>query len=178
MKTLADRMTLWVALLLALAPVALRAQAVPEPVGEHRELTRFVGEWTATIRMGGQESKGTFVARAVCGGLWIATEFRGEFGGTTYEGRGLDGYDPDRGKFTRVWVDSMNYRPVSWEGDFDRGTQTLTLHGEGTGPDGTPLNYRSVTRFRDRDHHTFTLHLVSGDGREVEALRIEYTRRK
>jgi hypothetical protein len=46
--------------------------------------------------MGDTESTGTLTSKMECGGLWLITDFRSEFGGQKFQGRGLDGYDPTK----------------------------------------------------------------------------------
>ena len=56
----------------------------------------------------------------------------------------------------------------------DAAKKTLTMAGEGTGPDGQPIKLKAVTRLRDADHMDFTMHAVQADGGAVEMMSIEY----
>jgi hypothetical protein len=167
---------IWVAL--AWASATAWGQEFPQAGPEHQRLKRLEGEWIATVKSAEGESKGTMTYRAECGGLWLVSDFRGEFGGQKFQGRGLDGYDPQKKKYVSVWVDSMSTRPMLLEGDRDEGKQTLTMVGEGPGPDGKPAKYKSVSRQVDADHETFKMYMVGPDGKDVEMMTIDYARKK
>jgi hypothetical protein len=137
------------------------------------------GTWTAKIKMeGADESTGTSTYRMECGGLWLASEFKGEIFGQKFEGRGMDTYDPEKKKYVSVWVDSMSARPLLLEGTYDKEKKTMTMTGEAPGPDGNPAKHKMVTHTPDNDHQTFTMYMVGPDGQETKVMTIEYTRKK
>src|SRR5262245_49061633 len=78
---------------------ALWAQEPPQPGPEHKKLKELEGTWDATIKMGDQESKGTMVWKSDLGGLWLYSEFQGEFAGMKFTGKGFDSYDPIKKKY-------------------------------------------------------------------------------
>jgi hypothetical protein len=162
----------------ALTPNVSVGQDFPVAGPEHESLKRLEGEWVATIKMGDTESTGTLTSKMECGGLWLITDFRSEFGGQKFQGRGLDGYDPTKKKHVSVWVDSMSTRPMILEGEFDRDKKILTLTSEGPGPDGKPVKYRNTTHLPDDDHQMFTMYVVGADGKETKMMTIEYVRKK
>jgi hypothetical protein len=174
-RRLTFRATLF--LLLFGAP-AYGQEGFPTPGPEHAVLKRQEGEWIATVKGEGGDSKGTLSARLECGGLWLVTDYHGDFGGQSFHGRGFDGYDPAKKKYVSVWVDSMSTRPMQLEGTLDAAKQVLTMLGEGPGPDGTPVKYKNVTQFTDADHHKFTMSIVRPDGKETPVMTIEYARKK
>jgi len=92
------------------------AQDVPTPGPEHQQLKRLEGDWIATVKSFWSESKGTMTYKLECGGLWLVSDFRGEFGGQKFQGRGLDTYDAQKKKYVSVWVDSMSTTPLLMEG--------------------------------------------------------------
>ncbi len=161
-----------------LAAFSLLAQFPPTPGPEHEHLKRLEGEWIARFQDGGGDSPGTMTVKLECGGLWAVSDFRAEFGGQKFQGRGFDGYDPVKKKYVSVWVDSMSTAPLFLEGTMDAATKTLTLTGEGRGPDGAPLKFRSETRFPDNDHMHFTMSVLGEDGKATPMLTIAYTRKK
>lgn len=167
---------LWLAL--TWAPAVGFGQEAPAPGPEHQELKRLEGDWIATVKSFGSETKGTMSYRMECGGLWLVSDFHGEFGGQRFHGRGLDGYDPQKKKYVSVWVDSMSTRPMQLEGEMDKEKQTVTMLGEGPGPDGKPAKYKSVTQYVDADHATFKMFMVGADGKDTEVMTIEYARKK
>ncbi len=169
----------WVLALVLLLPGArLMAQGPVTPGPEHEGLKRLAGEWVATIKGDGGDSKGVMIAKMECGGLWLATEFRGDFGGMPFHGRGLDGYDPATKKYVSVWVDSMSTKPLMFEGTMDKAKKTLTLTAEGPGMDGKPAKFKSVTHYVDDDHQVFAMYMVGSDGAEQKVAAIEYVRKK
>ena len=164
--------------LLGLPVLRAPAQAPASPGPEHAFLKRYAGEWTALIHSEGSEMKGTSSARMECGGLWLISDFKADFGGMPFQGHGLDGYDPATKKHISVWADSMITRPLLFEGTMDAATKTLTLTAQGVGMDGKPAKFRSVTRYPDDDHMNFTMYLTGSDGVEQKLMAIEYTRKK
>ncbi len=162
-----------------IAGLGLLAQVPPTPGPEHEHLKRMEGEWIASFKAeGGEESKGTMSVKVECGGLWAFSDFHAEFAGQKFQGRGVDGYDPVKKKYVSVWVDSMSTTPMFLEGTMDAATKTLTMTGEGRGPDGTPMKFKNETRFLDNDHMKFTMSVVGADGKPLPMMTIEYTRKK
>src|SRR5262245_6554801 len=108
--------------LIAIAAFALPAfgQSPATPGPEHELLKKLEGTWTAKIKTDGGESEGTSIYKMQLGGLWLMSEFQGEFFGQKFEGRGADTYDPEKKKFVSVWVDSMSTRPMMLEGTYDK----------------------------------------------------------
>jgi hypothetical protein len=165
------------ALAVFLTSGVLGQEGMPGPGPEHEFLKKFVGKWTANLKSGAGDSMGTITYQLECGGLWLVSSFEGDFGGMKFQGRGLDGYDPQKKKYVSVWVDSMTPRPTIFEGGLDDAKKTLTMVGEGLGMDGQPVKFKSVTKLRDGDHMDFTMYMVNSDG-ESEMMSIEYVRVK
>lgn len=170
--------TLVVLISAGLSTTATAQPGLVKPAPEHGLLKNGEGNWDAIIRIGTQESKATSTSTVTCGGMWSLTEFRGEIEGAPFEGRGLDGYDVDKMKFVGIWVDSMSTSPLIFEGTYDEKSKTMTMFGEGKGPDGKPAKYKNTTRFSDKDHQKFEMYLVGSDGKENLMMSIEYSRRK
>lgn len=156
-----------------------RAQQPDQPGPEHKQLAKSVGTWDAVVKIdGAPDSKGTMVVQAVNGGLWVASKFTGDLGGAGFEGHGLDGYDQRKKKFVSVWTDSMSSGFMLMEGTFDEKAQAFVMTGEGPGPDGQPMKYKTVNKFSDNDHQTFQMYTVAPGGAETKMMTIEYTRKK
>ena len=166
----------FVAALLAVLPARAQAPATPGP--EHEAMKKLEGVWLAKTIMPDGESKGTLTAKMECGDLWMVTDFQGEFGGMKFQGRGLDSYDAAKKKYISVWVDSFSTQPMIFEGTMNKEKKTQTMIGEGPGPDGKPVKYKSETTFTDDDHHTFVMSMVDADGKDNKMMTIEYTRKK
>jgi hypothetical protein len=112
------------------------------------------------------------------GGLWLVSEFEGEFGGLKFKGRGLDTYDAAKKKYVSVWADSMSTTPMMMEGTYDEKAKTLTLAGEGPGMDGPKTKYKSVLETKDDDTMLFTMSSPGKNGKDEVMINITYKRKK
>jgi hypothetical protein len=155
-----------------LAPSA-RAQEFPKPGPEHEVLKKLEGTWEATMKVMGMESKGTMVWKMDLGGLWLTSNFEGDFGGMKFQGKGFDSYDANKKKYVSVWLDSMSTAPMTLEGTYDKETKTLTMAGEGPGLDGKPTKYKMTSMLKDDDN--VVAKMTMGD---AEAFEIVYKRKK
>lgn len=165
-------------LAITLVPTLAWAQTPPGPGPEHERLKKMEGTWNAKVKTGNEESAAVVTYKMECGGLWLVGDFRGEFGGQRFQGRGMDGYDPEKKKYVSVWVDSMSFCPMLMEGSYDTAKKSLTMTGEAPGPDGKMAKHKMVTLMSDDDHHTFNMYIVAPDGQETKFMTIEYTRKK
>jgi Protein of unknown function (DUF1579) len=165
-----------VAVCLGYAGLARAQFQTPGP--EHDRFKDQVGTWDVVMDMGGQQSKGTATYKMICGGMWLANDFQGDFGGLKFEGRGVDGYDQQKKKYVAVWTDSMTSAPLIMEGTYDPKTKLQVMTGESTGPDGKPQKFKNTTEMKDKDHMTFKMYMVQPDGKDQLAFTIEYTRKK
>lgn len=180
-----------VAMVLGFASMAAAqegAPGVPKPTAEHKVLAADAGTWDAVIKtyMGGPDaepmtSKGTEVNTMMVGGLWSISEFKGDFGGMPFEGRGQFGYDPLKKMYVGTWVDSMTPNLSVLEGSYDAKTKTMTFVGDGVDVQ-TKAKYtqKMVTTMKDDGTRVFTLYMkmaATGD-KEVKFMEITYTRKK
>lgn len=159
--------------LLGLVPSA-RAQEPPKPGKEHEHLKRLAGVWDAQTESG----NGTMTYKMGLGGLWLIGDFDGEFGGMKFQGKGLDTYDAATKKYRSVWVDSFSTSPRVMEGDLDPDEKVMTMTGEGRGPDGKPIKFKSITEIKDADTLNFSMFMVEQDGKEQLLVNITYKRKK
>jgi hypothetical protein len=153
-------------------PTTVYAQ--PKPGKEHEHLTRLTGTWVAESEHG----KGTMTYKMGLDGLWLVGDFDGEFGGMKFQGKSLDTYDGATKKYRTVWVDSFSTAPRNMEGDLDKDASIMTMTGEGRGPDGTMVKYKSVTEIKDADTMNFSLFMADKDGKEQPMVKIAYKRKK
>jgi len=165
-------------LALILAPVAALGQTPPAPGPEHEQLKKLEGTWNAKIKMGDAESAATATYKMVCGGLWLMSDFQGDFMGQKYQGHGMDTYDPEKKKYVSVWMDSLSARPLMLEGTYDKAKKTMTMTGEVMGPDGKMAKQKIVTQMPDDDHLILAMYIVGPDGQENKMMTIEYSRKK
>ncbi len=161
---------------------------VPKPTAEHKILADDEGTWDASIRsfMAGPDaeptvSKGVEINTVVPGGLWLLSKFRGDFGGTSFEGHGQFGYDPTKKKYVGSWIDTMSPSLSLLEGTYDAKTRTMTFVGDGVDP-ATKAKYtqKMVTTAKDDGTRVFTLYMKFGGagGDEVKFMEVTYTKRK
>jgi hypothetical protein len=156
--------TLALALVVALAPAGARAQEPAKPGPEHELLKKMEGSWDIVMKAGGMEMKGTVSGKMDLGGLWLTTALKCDFGGTPFEGRGMDTYDAAKKKYVSVWIDSMGTQPMIMEGTYDKEKNVLTMAGDGPGMDGKPAKWKSLTKFVN--DKTFNFEMFVGDAKE------------
>ena len=157
---------------LIVASSNLFAQAPQSPGKEHEELKALEGVWDAAMKMAdGSEVKAECDYKMTCGGMWLASDFQGDFGGLKFHGKGLDGFDATKKEYVSIWVDSMSGSPMMMTGKKEG--KITTMMGEGPGPYGV-AKYKTVTNQESNDKMMFQMFTVS-DGKDVEVMTITYT---
>ena len=156
---------------------------LPKPGPEHEILKAQVGTWDATVESflapGGAPTSSTGVETdTLLGGMWLITDFKGEFMNTPFQGHGILGYDSSKKKYVSTWVDSMSVGPSSGEASYDAATKTMTGWMEGPDMNGQVSKMKEVTEQKDADTRVFTMYATGPDGKEAPAMRISYKRRK
>jgi hypothetical protein len=154
----------------------------PKPGPEHAMLQKMVGTWDAAIFVHDekgveQKTKGTMTTTKHSDFHTIET-FEGEFMGMKFTGHGVNSYCPVRKQYMTYWTDSLSPTPFPLAGTHDEKTKETTLTGECMGMSGKLEKHRTVTKWKDADHVEFAMFGPGPDGKEVQHLRIEYTRRK
>ena len=157
---------------------AVQAQAPTKPGPEHARLKQLVGTWETTMKAGDEETKGTATFKMELGGLWLVEEFKGEFAGAPFQGKGMSTYDVAKKKHVLFWFDSMSTGTLIAEGDYDKDTKTQTLMGEMAGPDGKKQKVTLTTKMPDDDNMEFTLKGPGPDGKDAEMIKVTYRRKK
>ncbi|HET6279201.1 MAG TPA: DUF1579 domain-containing protein [Candidatus Polarisedimenticolia bacterium] len=166
------------------APARAFAAAAAAAGGQDAFLQRDVGVWDATIQILDPEDgsigvyNGTETNTLAPGGRWLVTDFSSRIGGEAFEGHALFGYDPEKQRYVRLWVDSS--QPHFWpsEGSYDPATDTLTMWMESVDSDGRPTRWRTVTAWKDDDTRSFTMHLPGPESVEAAGMTITYKRRR
>lgn len=166
--------------LLALTGAFLATTVIAQPPTakgspEHDVLKKMVGTWDTTMKMGGNEEKGTATYKMDLGGLWLSSTFESTMMGQKFSGRGMDSYDPNKKKYVGVWFDSMSSTPMVMEGTYDKSTKTMTMFGDAPGMDGKMAKHRIVTQLTDENTMNFAMYL--GDDKEP-GFTILYKRKK
>lgn len=160
---------------------------IPKPTAEHKVLAEDVGTWDCVTKsyMAGPDaeplvSKGVEVNTLLPGGLWLLSEFKGEFAGTAFVGRGQFGYDTDKKMYVGTWIDSMVTSLMVLEGSYDAKTKSMTFTGEGVDPQ-TKAKYtqKMVTVTKPDGTRHFTMYMkFAGTDKDVKFLEMTYTKRK
>jgi hypothetical protein len=164
------------------AAVAQEFQPI-EPSAEHEQMAREAGMWDAEIKMWHTAdsepmvSKGTETNK-MFGQYWLLSEFKSNFGGQPYEGRGQFGYDPVAKKCVGSWIDTMTPYAQKMEGNYDAKTHTLTMNTEYRDPmTGKMAKGKNVTKYVDNNTKTFEIYGPSPEGVQYKMLEITYKRR-
>jgi hypothetical protein len=167
---------------------AIRAEEKPEwtppkPGKEHKILAKEVGEWDAAVKVWEKpaakpmESKGKETNRML-GDFWLVSRFEGELAGMPFVGGGAFGYDPVKKKFVGIWIDSMSPHQMTFVGDYDEDTETMTSMGEGFDlQTNKPCKTKMISRFTGDDTRVMEMHMQGDDGKFSKTMEITYTRR-
>lgn len=151
------------------------------PGAEHRWLQQLEGTWDAVLiahdPTGAEQRTRGVLTTTRHTDFHTVDSFQGEFMGMPMIGHGVNSYCTARRQYVAFWTDSMTSSPMTLTGEYDATTRELSLKGECYGMSGGLEPCRTVTRFDDADHHSWTLFGRGPAGQEMQLLRIEYTRR-
>jgi hypothetical protein len=155
---------------------------IPKAGPEHAVLKQQEGVWDATVESLMAPGAAPIVSTGVetntlMGGLWLVTDFKGEFMGTPFLGHGMLGYDSSKKKYVSTWVDSMSVGLQVGESTFDAAKKTMAGSIEGPDMTGKLTKMTSVVEWKDADTRVFTMTMPGADGKLV-TMRITYKRRK
>jgi hypothetical protein len=175
------------ALLILPAPSPAAGQQqipMPKPGPEHALLKSDVGVWDATVEVNAgpgapaATSKGVETNTLGCGGLCLITDFKGELmPGVPFEGHGTTTWDAAKKKYTGSWTDSMSQGLMIGESTYDSAKKQFTGWMEGPDATGTVVKMRSVVEYKG-ESRVMTGYANGPDGKEMQMMRITYTRRK
>lgn len=182
------RIAIWLIGLAVTISAAAQAQdmpPLPKPGPEHALLAQDVGTWDAVIELSGppgtpaMSSKGVEVNVVGCGGLCLITDFKGEFmPGVAFHGHGTTAYDPVTKKYVGSWTDSMSAGLSISEGTYDPVTKRISSTMSGRDQTGAMVKSRTVGESPDANRRVMTMFATMPDGKEIQTMRITYTRRK
>jgi hypothetical protein len=179
-----------IALLVALAAAPAAAQTgaqtppMPKPGPEHAILKMDEGTWDAVVEFipgpgaPPMVSKGVEVNTLGCNGLCLITDFKGEAMGSAFHGHGMATWDPAKKKYTGSWTDSMSTGISVAEMTYDAATKTGTGSMEGPDMTGKVMRTRTVTDYKTEGMRVMTSYAPGPDGKEMQVMKITYTRRK
>lgn len=179
-----------IALLVAIAAAPAAAQTgsqappLPKPGPEHAILNMDVGTWDAVVEFvpapgaPPMVSKGVEVNTLGCNGLCLITDFKGEAMGSPFHGHGMATWDPAKKKYTGSWTDSMSTGIAVAEMTYDAAAKTGTGSMEGPDMTGKVMRTRTVTDYKKEGMRVMTSYAPGPDGKEMQMMKITYTRRK
>src|SRR5260370_30016302 len=171
-----------IAMAMALSLIASGQGQAPAPK-QGPEMTQLkdqlVGTWEATVKGAGfPDSTGTMTYKLDLGGMWLSSNYKGNFAGAPFEGKGPDTYDAESKKLVSIWVDSMSTSPMISHGELDKTGQIMTMAGEMKGPDGKMTKTKTVSEMTDKDNMVFKMYGPGPDGKEGLMMTITYKRKK
>jgi hypothetical protein len=157
---------------------------MPKPGPEHALFKLDVGTWDAVVETTtapgapAMKSTGVEVNTMGCGGLCLITDFNGDMMGTPFLGHGIAAWDPAKKKYVGVWTDSMSTGLAMGESTYDPATKKVTGSMEGPDMTGKVVKSRSVVEYRGESTRVMTMYSPGPDGKEMQAMKITYTKRK
>ena len=112
----------------------------------------------------------------VTGNGWIKNDFVVD---AAYGGHGTWGFDPKKGRYVGIWVDSNTDYVRLDEGSYDAATSTMTWRSELRQPEPhPPAKLRMVEEFKG-DIRVLTMTAIGPkSGKEVPLGKITFTRRR
>ena len=146
------------------------------PVKEHELLKKLAGDWDVVMHIMGQEMPGKEHNELIAGDLWLTTTFTADMAGTPFDGHGILGYDKDKKKYVSIWVDpsrtDMEMMETTMEGTARVGTTMMM------GMSGEKVKTKVVEDMPNNNKRILTFMQPGVDGKEMEMMRIVYTRAK
>ena len=157
---------------------------MPKPGPEHGVLKMDVGTWDAVVEINqgpgapATKSKGVEVNTMGCSGLCLITDFKGDMAGSPFLGHGVTTWDPAKKKYVGSWTDSMSTGLAIGESTYDAAAKKATGSMEGPDHTGKLVKARSVVEWKNATTRVMTMFAPGPDGKEMETMKITYTRRK
>jgi hypothetical protein len=156
------------------------------PGKNHELLKKFVGDWTADMKMWSQPgaepmtSSGTIKNELIFDGRFVKCKFESTMMGMKFSGLEIIGYDLFKKKYATFWIDNMSTAFAFFSGTLDASGKVLTETGEYPDPmtDGkTTQKVKNVTTFMEDGKFKFEMFMVMPDGKEVKNMEFTATRK-
>ena len=163
---------------------AQQAPPMPKPGPEHAILKADAGVWDAVVEFvmapgqPPQTSKGVETNTLGCGGLCLISDFKGEAMGSPFEGHGVMTWDAAKKKYVGSWTDSMSSGLAVMETSYDPATKKSTGWMEGPDMTGKVMRTRNAVEWKDDNTRVMTAWAPGPDGKEMQVMKITYTRRR
>ena len=171
-----------------MAKMMAAMEAAGTPGEQHKAIqTNFAGEWDCVCKFKmdpksptWEESKGTTSAKMIFDGRYLKQQFKSDFGGQSFEGGGIFGYNNTTKKYESTWIDSMSTQQMFMTGTYDAAKKAYTFTGECadcTDPSFTMKKVRFVITVNSPDKHTEEMYSTGSDGKETKDMEMTYTRK-
>jgi hypothetical protein len=164
---------------------AQQGPPMPKPGPEHQVFKMDAGTWDATLEINPapgapqMTAKGVEVNTIGCGGLCMITDFNAEMmPGMQFHGHGVTTWDAVKKKYTGSWTDSMSQGLAATEATWDAAKKQVSGSMEGRDMTGRMVKTRSLGEYKEGGTRVFTAYMPGPDGKEMQIMRITYTRRK
>jgi len=155
------------------------------PGSNHTLLATLTGQWDFTTKMWmapgapPETSTGTALYTPLMGGRFIQGEYKGTFGGMTFQVLGLTGFDHVAKHFTATWADNMGTAIMLMTGHYDSAAKMFTYKGDMVDvmKPGTKVKVRQTVKILSDDSHVMEWYETRA-GKEAKTMEITYTRQK
>jgi len=157
--------------------------AESKELGPHRELARFVGEWSGTAKTWfepdviGDESPMTGNFRPVLDGRFLLYEYQGELQGKPFEGLAIFGFDLATEKFQSAWVDSFHMSTAIMFSEGDAGDNFSAAGTYYTGEASPRWGWRTQLEQIDEETIVLTAWNLTPEGEAAKATETVYKRK-
>ena len=165
--------------------VAQEIPEIPKPQQEHQWLEQLAGEWNAVMECSMGPDQPPMKAEAIqsskmIGGRWLAATGQGDMMGTPMTSVLTLGFDPAKKKYVGTFISSCGNELWTYEGELSDDGKKLVLDTEGPNmmTPGTSSKYQETIEVKDKDHYLFTSSIEGPDGKMVQFMTAEYTRKK
>lgn len=153
------------------------------PGEHHKAVGRMVGDWTFTNKMWmdpsqpPMESNGTIRGEWILDGRYVRSTYKGDMGGTPFEGQATEGYDNVSKEYVGTWADSMSTGIMYSTGTCDAAHKVCNSSGDYMNPmTGQKHTSRSVITWNGDD--SFVMEMFDKDASGKEAKVMELTAKK
>jgi hypothetical protein len=157
----------------------------PKPGPEHAIFKLDLGTWDAVVEATQgpgappAKSKGVEVNTIGCGGLCLITDFKGEMmPGVPFHGHGIVAWDAVQKKYKNSWTDSLSRGMMIGDSSWDAASKKATGTMEGPDMTGKVVKMRSVLEYPSGTSRVMTAYAPGPDGKEMQVLKVTYTKRK
>jgi hypothetical protein len=166
-----------------LAPMTGMAAPATPLDAEHAALARFAGRWSVKQSYWTSPDRPPVVDRGeadlamVLDGRHLRQDLRIDAKDKPFQGLGYIGYDTAAKTFFSTWMDVNFTGFIVAKGGYDAAAGRYTFVGETPDFDhpGKAIPLREVMTRQDDDHFTYDYY-ETREGREAQAVRLEYVR--